>query len=152
MPRSSSSPGRRSRNKGKRGEREIASLFRAAGWNARRSQQFCGSPDGGAADVLVDAPHWIFHIESKYVQATDIYRWMRQAVADARGGKIPVVCHRRNNESWHVTMRISDWLELVRQALPYSQAPSVVDCKGIFHTTSTTQTTTQTPYTKGIKP
>jgi len=29
---------------------------------------------------------------------------LRQAVADARGGKIPVVCHRRNNENWQVTM------------------------------------------------
>ena len=149
MPRNSSSVGRRSRQKGKRGEREIASLLRAAGWPARRAQQYCGSPDGGAADVLVDSQIWPFHIESKYVQQTDIYGWMRQAVADARGGKIPVVCHRRNNENWQVTMRISDWLELVRQALPFSPVSNVVDCKGIFHTASTTQTTTQTPYTKG---
>jgi len=98
---------------------------------------------------LVDSQIWPFHIESKYVQQTDIYGWMRQAVADARGGKIPVVCHRRNNENWQVTMRISDWLELVRQALPFSPDSNVVVCKGIFHTASTTQTTTQTPYTKG---
>lgn len=144
-----SSTGRRSRQKGKRGERQIASLLREAGWPARRAQQYCGSPDGGASDVLVDVPHWIFHIESKYVQQTDVYGWMRQAVADARDGKVPVVCHRRNKENWHVTMRISDWLELVRQALPYSPAQNVVECKGNFHKTSSTQTTNQQPTMKG---
>ena len=35
-----------SRNKGKRGEREVSSLLSEAGWKARRAQQFCGSPDG----------------------------------------------------------------------------------------------------------
>ena len=149
MPPSSSSTGRRSRNKGKRGEREVSSLFRAAGWDARRAQQFCGSPDGGASDVLVDCPHWIFHVECKFVQQTDVYGWMRQAAADARDGKVPVVVHRRNNESWHVTMRVSDWLELVRQALPYAPAQNVVQCKGIFHTSPTTQTATPTIYQKG---
>jgi Holliday junction resolvase len=49
-----------SRNKGKVGEREFASLLREHGFDARRGQQFSGSPD--SPDVVSDALAWL-HFE-----------------------------------------------------------------------------------------
>ena len=40
--------GKRSRNKGKAGERELAGVLRDYGYDCRRGQQFCGS-NGDAA-------------------------------------------------------------------------------------------------------
>ena len=56
--------GRHSRNKGKRGEREVAKIFRDAGYPARRSVQYNGRP-GTVADV-VGVPS--LHIEVKFVE------------------------------------------------------------------------------------
>jgi Holliday junction resolvase len=112
--------GRMSRNKGKRGEREVSSMLSEAGWKARRAQQFCGSPDGGASDVLVESAMWPFHVEVKYCQQTKIYDWMQQSANDSKTGKTPIVCHRRNQTGWHVTMKFQDWINLVNSALPIS--------------------------------
>ena len=54
--------GKMSREKGKRGERCVASLFKEYGYDAKRSAQFCGKT-GQAADV-VGVP--LIHIEVKF--------------------------------------------------------------------------------------
>lgn len=54
-----------SRDKGKRGEREFASLLREHGFDARRGQQFAGGAD--SPDVVSDALAWL-HVEVKRVQ------------------------------------------------------------------------------------
>lgn len=50
-----------SRAKGQRGERELADFITAAGFPARRGQQFAGGPD--SPDVV--CPGLPFHIEAK---------------------------------------------------------------------------------------
>ena len=122
--------GRMSRNKGKRGEREVSSLLSEAGWKARRAQQFCGSPDGGASDVLVESEFWPFHVEVKYCQQTKIYDWMQQSTNDSKTGKTPIVCHRRNQTGWHVTMKFQDWINLVNNSLPIV-LPAIAHAKDI---------------------
>ena len=42
--------GKTQREKGKRGERELAGVFREYGYDARRGQQYCGA--AGNADVI----------------------------------------------------------------------------------------------------
>ena len=95
-----------SREKGKKGERELAGILKAHGYRARRGQQYCGT--SGEADV-VGIPG--VHIECKRVEALNIYTAMAQAVRDARPGEIPTVFHRKNREDWLVTMRLEDYLE-----------------------------------------
>lgn len=100
-----------SRQKGCRGEREVRDLFREQGYEqARRGQQFSGSPD--SPDVIIPELPWL-HIESKWVQSLNIQDAMDQAVRDA-GGKAPVVFHKKNGTEWLVTMKPKEFFWLVK--------------------------------------
>ena len=98
-----------SKQKGARGERELASKLREYGYDCRRGQQFCGA--NGDADV-VGLPG--IHIEVKRTEALRLYDAMAQAKADAKS-KIPVVMHRKNDCKWLVVMELDDWIELYNE-------------------------------------
>lgn len=99
-----------SRNKGKRGERELASKLREYGYDTRRGQQYCGA--NGDADVI-GLPG--IHIECKRTERLSLYDAMAQAKADARLGEMPVVMHRKNNSEWLVIQPLSDWIAIYRE-------------------------------------
>ena len=96
-----------SRDKGKRGERELAAALRAQGYLARRGQQYCGA--NGDADV-VGLPG--IHIECKAVERLNLYDAMSQSKRDAKDGEMPVVMHRRSRKPWLVTVGLEDFLTL----------------------------------------
>ncbi len=97
--------GKKSRDKGKIGEREVAQLFRNAGYPARRTAQV----DGGlSADVLVPSLPWL-HVESKRYKGIAACRFMDQAIEDAKD-KTPVVFMREDKGPWIVMMLAHDWL------------------------------------------
>lgn len=98
-----------SKAKGKRGELEWARLCREQGYDVRRTAQYCGST-GEAADC-VGLPG--VHMEVKRVERLDLSGAMEQAVHDA-GDKLPIVAHRKNNESWMVTVQAADFFRLYR--------------------------------------
>jgi len=110
-----------SRTKGKVGEREFASLLREHGFDARRGQQFSGSPD--SPDVVSDALAWL-HIEVKRVQNLNLTDACVQAEGDCGRGapagyKKPwIVAHRRNHAPWLITMRAEFFFELIREFDP----------------------------------
>ena len=93
--------------KGKRGERELASKFRGYGFDCRRGQQYCGV--NGDADV-VGLPG--IHVECKRVEKLNIDDAMKQAVRDCKKGELPAVFHRKNGEKWKVTMPLDIWMVL----------------------------------------
>ena len=99
-----------SREKGKRGERQWRDELRANGYDARRGQQFSGSPD--SPDVICDALGWA-HFEVKAVERLNIEDAMAQARRDA-GAKVPFVAHKRNFCGWLVTMNAEAFFRLVR--------------------------------------
>jgi Holliday junction resolvase len=101
--------GKASRDKGKRGEREVAAILRDAGYDCRRGVQYHGGAD--SPDV-VGLPG--VHIEVKRVEAFKLYDALSQAKGDC-GDKKPVVIHRRNNCEWVVVQPLKDWLELYRE-------------------------------------
>lgn len=104
--------GRHSRNKGKRGEREVVKIFRDAGYPARRSVQYNGRP-GTAADVI-GVPG--MHIEVKFVEKESVRAWYKQAERDAAASPeqdIPIVVHRKSREFWLVTMSLNDLIKLL---------------------------------------
>ena len=103
-----------SREKGKRGERQWRDELRAQGFEARRGQQFSGSPD--SPDVVCDQLRWI-HFEVKAVERLNVEEAMGQARRDA-GGKTPVVVHKRNFGKWLVTMEADGWFRFLRGDLP----------------------------------
>jgi Holliday junction resolvase len=99
-----------SREKGKRGERELANILHGYGYETRRGQQYSGTET--TADII-GLPG--IHPEVKRVENLNIYAAVEQAVRDADESKdIPAVFHRRNNKEWLVTMRLIDWLTMYR--------------------------------------
>ena len=102
--------GKASKNKGKRGERELANLLREEGYDCKRGQQYCGI--SGNADVI--GLNGI-HIECKRVEKLNLRLAMEQAIFDCKDGNMPTIFHRTNNEDWKVTMRFEDWIKLYRE-------------------------------------
>ena len=98
--------------KGKRGERAWRDELVAHGYRARRGRQFSGSPDN--PDVVCPALPG-FHFEIKTSQRLKLQEAMAQAVDDA-GARIPVLAHKRNRADWLVTMRATDWFQLMARA------------------------------------
>lgn len=96
-----------SRQKGARGERELASKLREYGYEARRGQQYSGA--SGDPDVI-GLPG--IHIECKRVERLNLEDAMVQSKRDARQGEIPTVMHRKNNCEWLVTMRLEDFMRM----------------------------------------
>ncbi len=99
-----------SRQKGARGERELATVLKAYGYDCRRGQQYCGA--NGDADV-VGLPG--IHIECKRVEKLNLYDAMAQSKADVRENEMPVVMHRKNNCDWLVTMSLEDWIKIYKE-------------------------------------
>lgn len=99
--------GKRSRDKGKTGERELSKeLTRLFGVECRRGQQFNGI-DG--RDV-VGIPG--LHIECKRVESLSLYPAVEQATRDAGEAETPVVFHRRNNKKWLAIVELDKLPEL----------------------------------------
>jgi len=107
MSEEASRRGRSARNKGGRGELEIAHILRDTyGYDTKRGYVFYHQSD------VVGLPG--IHMEVKRVERLNISTAMKQALNEAnikRDG-IPTLFHRRNREGWLVTMRLEDWMDL----------------------------------------
>ena len=103
-----------SRQKGARGERELANFLTDAGWPARRGQQFKGS--GDSPDVVCErlAKH-DFQIECKRVERFSLYDALEQAQRDAGPFVDGVVFHRKNNKPWVAVMDAKAFLRVLEQ-------------------------------------
>jgi Holliday junction resolvase len=101
--------GKSQREKGKRGERELASILRGYGYDAHRGAQYHGGNDSPDVTGLPG-----IHIEVKRTEALRIWDALAQAKADA-GEKMPVVMHRRNDCEWIVIQPLKDWIEIYKE-------------------------------------
>lgn len=104
-----------SRAKGARGERQWRDELRAAGYEARRGQQFCGGAD--SPDVVcpeLDFIHW----EVKCVERLNVEDAIAQARRDSSAAKVPIVAHRRSFRPWLVTMDAETFFKFLRGELP----------------------------------
>ena len=97
---------RHSREKGKRGEREVASLLREHGYDAHRGQQSKGGQDSPDVTGLPG-----IHIEGKRTERFNLYGALHQSKEDA-GTDLPIVIHRKNNEEWVVIQPLKDWIQM----------------------------------------
>ncbi len=108
-----------SRQKGARGERELANFLTAAGWPARRGQQFKGSDD--SPDVVCERlTKHDFQIECKRVERLQLYDALEQAQEDAGPFMDGVVFHRKNKKPWVAIMDAKAFLRILE----------LVECKG----------------------
>ena len=102
--------GKMQREKGKRGERELASRLREYGYNSRRGVQYCGR--NGDADV-VGLPG--LHIEVKRTERLNLYTALAQSKSDARDEEIPVVCHRKNHCEWVCILSLDEFMKIYKE-------------------------------------
>lgn len=100
--------GSRSQRKGADGERELAALLSAAGYECQRG----GSLSFGEIPDVLGLPG--IHIEVKRVEKLNVGEAMEQAIRDSDRmlDGMPALFHRRNRKPWLVTMRMEDWLKL----------------------------------------
>jgi Holliday junction resolvase len=98
--------------KGKKGELEFVHFLKEHDINARRGQQFKGTPD--SPDIISDFDK--IHFEVKRVEQLRLYQSLEQAEEDARKDQTPVVVHRRNNKKWIAIMDAEEFVELVKKA------------------------------------
>ena len=103
--------GKRSNNKGKRWEREVAAMIREAmpGADIRRGWQDRAGSD--EPDVICP----VYWVEAKHHKLTNPRAALRQATSDASPGRVPIAVCKDDRQPAHVTMWLDDWLEMVRQ-------------------------------------
>lgn len=106
--------GRRSRDKGARGEREVVDVFRSVGLDAHRAAPMQAGGVAGYPDVVVEG-HPI-HVEVKRTETLALPAWTRQAEADARPGEVPVVAYRRSGEAWRAVVPLDYFAALLAAA------------------------------------
>jgi hypothetical protein len=101
--------GKSQREKGKRGEREVATMFRERGWDVRRGWQSRAGTD--QCDVE-NTPLWI---EVKRGKRCSVPAAMRQALADT-DGRTPVVFTRDDGGPALMTVLAEDGLNMLTSA------------------------------------
>lgn len=99
-----------SRDKGKRGEREIVNYYKERGFETRRTAPLQAAGLCDAADVSGVAG---FHIEVKRQEALNIWKALEQAERDAADGVIPTVHFRRNRSQWYVALPLEDFVRMI---------------------------------------
>ncbi|MBR4577375.1 MAG: hypothetical protein IKO25_09235 [Clostridia bacterium] len=103
-----------SKQKGTRGEHEIESILLRYGFYAHRNDQiFKGGKNN--PDVFASLSGKSFHVEVKRVEKLNISAAMAQASRDAGPNAMPVVAHRKNRESWLITIPLIELLELLKE-------------------------------------
>jgi Holliday junction resolvase len=101
--------GKHSRDKGKRGEREVAQLLRIAGFDTRRGMQSRAGTD--ECDVE-GTPYWI---ECKRGKRVNLRGAIRQAEEDT-DGRPPVVIWRDDRAEWMVLLSLEEWARMAWRA------------------------------------
>lgn len=113
--------GKKSKDKGKRGEREAAKVLSALlGVDISRGVQFQGGND---SPDLKGLKEFGLHPEVKRDESTislALYKALRQAKSDSGGQAVPFVMSRRNSQKWIISIE-SEYL--------------VDFCKGIIEAT-----------------
>ena len=104
--------GRKSKQKGKRGEREWAQVLTENGINSKRGVQYQGGPE--SPDVVSE--DCIAHWEVKKAEALRIHDALDQAIDDCPSDKIPIVSYKKSRKDWICIMRGKDAIDLIKYA------------------------------------
>lgn len=103
-----STVGRKSKNKGSRGERDAVKFLKSLGFaDAERTAQHCGK-DGEVGDVRCPESLPLIHFEVKRVEGMDLgtkalEKAWAQACRDCPKGKTPALLWRPNGKKWRLS-------------------------------------------------
>lgn len=109
--------GRKSRNKGKRLEREWVKFCREQGFEkARRSQQYAGGVD--SADVI-NLPGLHQEVKGRHsISVEDIRLFLAQAIRDSsNSNNIPIVAFKEDYKKWFVAMTWDGFVTMYNVAM-----------------------------------
>ncbi|PYO40132.1 MAG: hypothetical protein DMD33_18785 [Gemmatimonadetes bacterium] len=102
---------RSERDKGRRGEREVAAIHEAHGATVR------GLEGGGDHAISYGANASVrLHSECKRQETARPWAWILQAASEAPPGSIPVVHFRRSRSRWLAIIDAEELAELCRKA------------------------------------
>ena len=114
-----------SRAKGARGELEACEALARIGLDCRRSVQYNGR--SGLADLVCDAD---LHIEVKRTEKLNPYRFMDQALGDARRtGHPALVVMRSSYKPWLILCRVDDVVRIAEEIIRARAVRSEVEQK-----------------------
>lgn len=113
--------------KGKSYERLVAKKVRDFGFDCRRGQQFSGGED--SPDVVSEDLNWL-HFECKHSKVVKIYDWIEQATKDAGSSKVPVVVFRRDRSDDMVSLRLMDFMGIIREVMDARERFRGEDARG----------------------
>lgn len=99
-----------SRDKGARGERELARILTEAGFASTRNARNGLSTDD-IAHCLPDT-----HVECKWSETLCIPAWWTQTMRDA-SGRVPVIAFRQSHQPWRVVTLLDHYLDLRKHEL-----------------------------------
>lgn len=104
-----------SREKGKRGEREVAALLEGFGWAAKRGVQYQGGHD--SPDVVHSMEG--FHIEVKRAEGLNIGAALKQMDEDKKPGETGLIFYRRNGwPDYVIIARAKELLKDLKELYP----------------------------------
>lgn len=105
---------RSERDKGARGEREVAAIFREHGFDCDRT------PNSGGLRVRGDLAGTVpAHVEVKRQERLQLPTWLRQARDEAPEGVVPVVAFRQNGDEWYAVLPLPALALLIADAEVY---------------------------------
>jgi len=103
--------GRMARNKGARGENELAAILSdELGTVVKRK---LGQARNGEDDIEIGK----FRIEVKRRETLAVMAWVRQIEACTPKTQVPLVVFRQNNQEWRVIIRLKDLIPMMREEL-----------------------------------
>ena len=99
--------GKSEREKGRKGELEVANILKDYGFKARRGLVFMHE-----ADLVTELP---IHFEVKRQETLRINDWWKQSESATGEDEIPTVVFRRNREPWKIMLSLTDFLEILNR-------------------------------------
>jgi hypothetical protein len=106
--------GRRERNKGKVGEREVVRALLAAGIPARRLWEGQSMPGGQAdGDIEISLPSLEVYAEVRRREKLALPAWIRE-VEEKAGDREKAVIFRRSQEPWYVAVPLDFFIRLLQ--------------------------------------
>jgi len=112
MQKTNSNRGRRNRQRGQEGEREVANLLtESLGIEVKR---LLGQERDMGADISTPPYRWEIKRRKRIGL---VYDWMDEANASLKQGERPVVCFRADGKKWIVAIPIDEFIKLIREEI-----------------------------------
>ena len=85
-------------------------FLKSHGINARRGQQYKGTPDSPDIISDLDKIHW----EVKRTEKLQLYKYLDKAITDAGFNQTSVIAYRKNKRDWVCILLADDFLRLLK--------------------------------------